>query len=317
MKTLSIVIPVCNEQKCLVPLYERLKKVLATLEMNYEIIFVNDGSTDSSYEAMERLRSKDSCVKTLDFSRNFGHQIALTAGMDCAVGDAVVVMDADLQHPPELIPKLLHEWERGNDAVYTVRRKTEGIGLLKRITSGLFYRFLSKMSETPISPRAADFRLLDRKVVDSILRMRERARFLRGMVQWVGFRQTFVEFDASQRYGGASKYSLTRMLRFGIDGMTAFSRVPLRIATYLGLILSLFAFIYAGYSLAVKLFTSRTLPGWTSLIVTVLLLGGAQLLTVGILGEYVGRIYDETKRRPLYLIRRAQGFDREIEPPEK
>lgn len=312
MKTLSVVVPVYNEHDCLTPLYERLKNVLATLDMNHEIIFVNDGSTDSSYEVMERLRGKDPCVRTLDFSRNFGHQVALTAGMDFAFGDAVVVMDADLQHPPELIPKLLDEWKEGNDIVYTVRKKTAGISFFKRLASGLFYKFLSRISETPISPAAADFRLVDRKVVCSMRCMRERSRFLRAMVHWTGFQQTSVEFDASERYAGSSKYSLPKMLRFGIDGVTAFSRVPLRLATYLGLLFSVFAFMYAAYALAVRLFTSRTLPGWTSLIVTVLLLSGAQLFTIGVLGEYVGRIYDETKGRPLYLIRRAEGFDHKV-----
>lgn len=306
---LSIVVPVLNEQAILPQLCRRIDDALSKQRMKYELIFVNDGSSDGSLQVLLNLRSEYSAVRVVDFSRNFGQQIALAAGLDYARGDAVITMDADLQHPPELIPELVRKWREGYDVVYTVRKSTAGVGAWKNWTSRLFYSLINRLAEVDVPPGAADFRILDRRVVEVFRTLTERALFLRGMVGWVGFRQTSVPFEAGARPGAESKYSAWRLLRFAADGITSFSSLPLYVAALLGLTAAAFGFAYAAYAVYARLFTDRTIEGWTSVLVAVLFLGGIQLIALGIQGAYLGRIYNEVKGRPRYLVRRTYGFD--------
>jgi glycosyltransferase involved in cell wall biosynthesis len=299
---LSLVIPVYNEEGSLPELHSRLTTVLNPLQLTYEIIMVDDGSTDGSAEVIAKLHSADPRVKLLSFSRNFGHMIALTAGLDAAAGDAVITLDADLQHPPLLIAELVRRWQAGAKVVNTIRRETADAGLFKKYSAALFYRLVN------LPANAADYRLLDRQVVDTLKNIRERSRFLRGLISWVGFRQEFVEYEADRRFAGRTKYSLGRMIAFAIDGITSFSAFPLRLATYLGLISALLSFIYIIYAVYIHLFTPNTIEGWTSVLVTVLFIGGIQLIFLGVIGEYLGRVFEETKQRPLYIISRQVGF---------
>ena len=306
---LSIVVPALNEEAALEPLHARLSTVLDGQAISAEIILVDDGSTDRSFEVMRDLRARDPRVKVIRLSRNFGHQAALMAGLDAAAGEAVVVMDADLQHPPELIPELVAQWRGGFQVVHAVRRETEGASALKRATSRLFYWLSNRVGEVRLEPGAADFKLLDRRVVADLVGMRERSRFLRGLVAWAGYRQAGVPYVAPARARGAAKYTWTRMLWFALDGILSFSRVPLRITFVVGMLAGVASFLYTAAMVYVHLFTGRTVPGWTSIVALVLLLGGMQLIALGVIGEYLGRIYDETKGRPLYLVRDRLGFD--------
>jgi polyisoprenyl-phosphate glycosyltransferase len=306
----SIVIPVYNEAEVLPTLYDRLTRVMNGLGEPYEIIFVNDGSADESPLLLQDLQAKDECVKFLSLSRNFGHQIAITAGLDHSGGQAVVVMDADLQDPPEVIPRLIEQWRKGYDIVFAVRQKRRGEGLLKRATAALFYRILQHLTATEIPLDAGDFRLMSRRAVEALNDIRERNRFIRGLAGWVGFRQTSVSFVRDIRHAGRTKFPLKDMLRFALTGIVSFSLVPLQLAGYLGFLVSSVSFFYMVYAIGLKLFTDRVVLGWTSVMVAVLFLGGVQLLSLGIIGEYIGRIYDEVKQRPLYIIDEARGFDR-------
>ncbi len=306
----SVVIPIHNEEDNILELYNRLSKVLKNVCENYEIIFVNDASSDKSLEIIKNLSLKDSKVKFIDFSRNFGHQVSITAGMDYSSGEAVVIMDGDLQDPPELIPKLLEEWEKGFDVVYAVRRKREGETIFKKITASIFYRFFSKLANINMPLDTGDFRLIDRKVLESLKSIREKHRFMRGLVSWVGYNQTGVLYDREKRSAGKTKYPFFKMLKFSIDGITSFSLIPLRIATFLGFIISSIGFITGIYFIFLKLFTDKLIQGWMTLIDSILFLGGIQLIILGIIGEYIGRIYEEVKDRPLYIIREARGFER-------
>uniref|UniRef100_A0A7C4QTP6 Glycosyltransferase n=1 Tax=Schlesneria paludicola TaxID=360056 RepID=A0A7C4QTP6_9PLAN len=306
---LSIVVPFYNEQDNLRPLYEQIRDVLEELPYDFELILVDDGSTDGGSEVARRLHAEDLRVKLISLSRNFGHQMALTAGIEHASGAAVISMDADLQHPPQVIPELIRKWEAGFEVVYTIREATEDAGLCKRWTSAIFYWFINCCVEMHIVPNAADFRLMDRKVVDCFKGMRERNRFVRGMTSWVGFKQTTVPFLAARRHAGHSKYTLRNMLRFALDGITSFSTVPLRFATYLGFGSAFLGVPYAVWALYARIVLGDTVPGWSSLIVAVLFLGGVQLICLGILGEYIGRIYEEVKGRPLYIARERLGFE--------
>jgi polyisoprenyl-phosphate glycosyltransferase len=306
----SIVIPVYNEAEVLPTLYDRLTRVMNGLGEPYEIIFVNDGSADESPLLLQDLQAKDECVKFLSLSRNFGHQIAITAGLDHSRGQAVVVMDADLQDPPEVIPRLIEQWRKGYDIVFAVRQKRRGEGLLKRATAALFYRILQHLTATEIPLDAGDFRLMSRRAVEALNDIRERNRFIRGLAGWVGFRQTSVSFVRDIRHAGRTKFPLKDMLRFALTGIVSFSLVPLQLAGYLGFLVSSVSFFYMVYAIGLKLFTDRVVLGWTSVMVAVLFLGGVQLLSLGIIGEYIGRIYDEVKQRPLYIIDEARGFDR-------
>ncbi len=305
---LSIVIPVCNEEGNLADLHGRLISVLKPLNFTYEIIFVDDGSTDGSLERIAQLAKQDNRIKALSFSRNFGHMIALSAGLDAASGEAVITLDADLQHPPEIIPQLVSKWQAGTEIVNTVRTETKGSGLFKKITAGFFYWLIKKIGRINLTANAADYRLLDRKVVETLKNVKERHRFLRGLIAWIGFRQEFLPYQADQRLSGKSKYSFSRMFSFAIDGITSFSAFPLRLAAYLGLIIAFFSFLYILYALYVRIFTSQAIEGWASVLVAVLFIGGVQLIFLGVIGEYLSRVFDEVKQRPLYIISRKIGF---------
>ncbi|NWG04919.1 MAG: glycosyltransferase family 2 protein [Syntrophaceae bacterium] len=306
---LSIIVPLFNEEAVIPQFYERLKKVMDSQDGDYEIIFINDGSTDRSMEALLKLRQSDPRIKIIEFSRNFGHQIAITAGLDHAQGKAVIVMDGDLQHPPEVIPKLIQKWKEGFELVYTVRKETKDAGYFKNLSASLFYSLINKIGDIQIPKHGADFRLVDRRVLESLKLMRERSRFMRGLFNWVGYSQTSVEFEADVRYAGVTKYSFKKMIQFALDGITSFSSFPLRISTYFGFMVSVISFLYAAFAIYARLFTDIALPGWTSILVAVLFLGGVQLITIGLLGEYIGRIYNEVKQRPLYIIRNKFGLE--------
>ncbi|MET1247425.1 glycosyltransferase family 2 protein [Sporolactobacillus sp. STCC-11] len=304
----SIVVPVFNEEKVIYESYKRLKTVMDRTYERYELLFVNDGSRDRTSEILNYITEGDPNVKVIEFSRNFGHQIAITAGMDYATGQAVVVIDADLQDPPELILKMIEKWKEGFDVVYGKRVERKGETFFKKITAALFYRTLRMSTDIDIPLDTGDFRLIDRHVCDEMKRIPEKNRFIRGLVSWVGFKQTAIEYVRDERLAGETKYPLKKMLKLSVDGLTSFSYKPLKLATYGGALLSIAGFVYMIVALALKLFTSNTVPGWTSLIVIQLLFSGFTLFILGVMGEYIGRIYDETKDRPLYIIKEAKGF---------
>ncbi len=308
-QVISIAIPVYNEVENIPILYDHLKPVLQNLPFVFEIIFVDDGSADGTYAAIQKLRQQDRRIKAISFSRNFGHQAALTAGLQVASGDAVITMDGDLQHPPSLIPTLIEKWQEGHQVVFTVRESTAHEPLFKKLTSKLFYRLMNAFSDTPVQPFGADFRLLDRAVVENLKTLEERDRFMRGLISWLGFSAIGVPFTADARAAGTSKYTTRKMIKFAIDGILSFSAAPLHLVTYLGLIVAFLSFLYGVYSLYVRFFTDVTVPGWTSLLITILFLGGVQLICIGILGEYLIRVYNESKRRPLYIVREGLGID--------
>jgi len=298
----SVVVPAYKEAKNVGRLYDELARSLTSLGCTWELIIVDDGSPDGTWEFIVRLQERDPRVKGVRLSRNFGHQYALLAGMSEASGAAVVSLDADLQHPPGLIPALVWEWKKGNKIVHTVRRDSPGTSWGKRLTSRAFYRLFSFLSGVPLTAGMADFRLLDQQVVREILKLKESGLFLRGLVQWVGYPSTKVEYDCNDRFAGESTYSLRRMLRLAWTGITAFSIVPLRLATALGLLTSLFAFYQLLDAVYVKFFTSRAVPGWTSLYVLISLLFGILFILIGITGEYIARILEEVRDRPRFVI---------------
>jgi glycosyltransferase involved in cell wall biosynthesis len=303
----SIVVPLYNEAGNVRPLLERLGAVAARLgdEADFEIVLVNDGSTDGTLAAIREEMRRRPHVVLVNLSRNFGHQLAATAGLEIAAGEAMVLMDGDLQDPPELIEAFLRKWRQGYDVVYAVRRTRQGESRFKVFTARVFYRIIKRLTKIAIPLDAGDFRLMSRRVVEALRRSPERHRFLRGMVSWVGFNQVSVEYDRDVRHAGTTKYPIAKMVRFAMDGITSFSDIPLRFASYFGFTVSAIAFIYALIVIAFKLFSLNPpayTPGWASTIVAVLFLGGVQLMSLGILGEYLGRVYDEVKARPLYLI---------------
>jgi glycosyltransferase involved in cell wall biosynthesis len=306
--TYSIVIPLFNEEGVLLELYGRLAAATDSLDGPAEFIFVDDGSTDGTRELLEGLRADDERVKVLILSRNFGHQLAITAGLDFAVGDAVVIMDGDLQDPPELVAEMAQRWREGYDVVYAVRSARPGETRFKRGTANLFYRLISKLTNVKMPVDAGDFRLVDRRVAGIVANMREPDRYLRGLFAWVGFRQTSVTYERAARAAGESKYSLMRMLRFAADGLLSFSTIPLRVTLASGFAIAGLAFA-AGIAAAVlKLVGAFETPGWASLIVVLSFFSGVQLIVLGTIGLYVGRIYAQGKDRPLYLVDRAVGF---------
>jgi polyisoprenyl-phosphate glycosyltransferase len=305
----SAIIPVYNEAEVVPALYWRLTRIMEGLGELYEIIFVDDGSRDDSPALLRELWEKDTRVKFLSLSRNFGHQIAITAGLDHSSGQAVIVMDADLQDPPELIPQLIEQWRKGFDLVFAVRQQRRGDGLFKRATAALFYRIFRYLSATDIPMDAGDFRLMSRRAVEALKVIRERNRFIRGLAGWIGFPQTSVPFVRDVRQAGETKYSLKTMVRFAFNGIISFSLVPLQLAGYFGFVVSATSFVYLAYAVWLKLFTDRVVLGWTSVMVAMLFLGGVQLISLGIIGEYLGRIYEEVKQRPLYIIGEAKGFE--------
>ena len=306
--TLSLVIPVLNEEPNVPMLYRELREELDPLTPDFEIIFVDDGSTDGSAQAIAVLHEHDPRVKLVSLSRNFGHQNALTAGMDHATGQAIIMMDADLQHPPSMLRELVRLWREGFEVVYTVRETTGDAGKAKRLSASLFYRLFRSLSGIDLPANAADFRLLDRKVVEAFSHIRERTRFLRGLTSWVGYRSAGIPYRASPRKTGRSKYDLRRMIRFAIDGLVSFSATPLYVAIFLGMALAAAGCVYLLFVLYARFVTGNVVPGWTSLIIIVMLIGGVQLSLMGIIGVYIGRIYEEVKQRPLYLVARRLGF---------
>jgi len=278
----------------------------------YELVFVNDGSRDGTLDILEQIARRDRRAKVLSFSRNFGHQVAVTAGIDKAGGNAVVIIDADLQDPPELIIEMLKLWEQGYEVVYAKRKRRKGESLFKRATAGLFYRVLDKLSDTRIPLDTGDFRLIDAKVADELRRMREKNRFLRGMVSWIGFRQTPIEYEREERFAGETKYPLKKMIKLALDGIISFSSKPLKLSQYLGFFAVLCAIVIFLYSFVYRLVGGANLvSGWASIMTTVAFLGGVQLIAIGILGEYIGRMYDESKDRPLYIIEREININDE------
>ncbi|WP_374707021.1 glycosyltransferase family 2 protein [Paenibacillus sp. J31TS4] len=297
-----------NEEEVIEVTYGRLKEVMDRQGEPYELVFVNDGSRDRTVEIVNRICDGDANVRLINFSRNFGHQVAISAGMDYAQGQAVVVIDADLQDPPEVILEMIKKWKEGYDVVYGKRLKRKGETAFKKVTALLFYRTLRSMTSVDIPVDTGDFRLIDRKVCDVMSRLTEKNRFIRGMVSWVGFNQTSVEYVREERFAGETKYPLKKMIRFALDAITSFSYKPLKLATYLGFALSLFSFVFLLVVLYQRLFTNMTVPGWTSLLASNLLFNGIVLILLGIIGEYIGRIYDESKNRPLYIVKEARGF---------
>ncbi len=305
--TLSVVVPLFNEEGNVATLVDRIATILAALPgaPSSEIVLVNDGSTDATLDAVRAEMRRRPNIVLVDLSRNFGHQLAATAGIEIASGDAVVLMDGDLQDPPELVAAFYEKWREGYDVVYAVRRSRKGESAFKLVTARLFYQTIKRLTKVSIPVDTGDFRLMSRRVVEALKRSPERHRFLRGMVSWVGFRQIGIEYDRDERLSGTTKYPLPKMVRFAVDGITSFSDIPLRFASYLGFISSVVAFLYALQVIVLKLFGLNPLgytKGWASTIVAVLFLGGVQLISLGILGEYIGRIYDEVKGRPLYLV---------------
>ncbi len=303
----SVVIPVFNEEENLELLHRRLSKVLQHSCQDYEIILVDDGSRDKSLEIMSGLRGTDPRVKIISFSRNFGHQMAITAGIDYSSGDAVIVMDADLQDPPEVIPQLIEKWREGYDTVYAIRESRKD-PILKRAIAFAFYRLFKRMSEVDVPVDAGDFRLMSRRVVDILRNMPERNRYLRGLASWVGFSQASISYARDERYRGGRKYTFWQSARLAVDGITSFSHFPLRLVTNLGLVVSLSGFLYGAIIIILGLFFGKVVPGWTTLMAAVIFLGGIQLIVVGVVGEYIGRIYVEVQQRPLYLIKQKIGF---------
>jgi glycosyltransferase involved in cell wall biosynthesis len=305
----SVVVPCFNEEDVIQTTHEHLLIALASIApLRVEIIYVDDGSTDGTWAKLTRIQVGDSRVRVVRLARNFGHQIALSAGVDYASGDAVVTIDADLQDPPEVIPELVTEWLNGGDVVYAVRADRAAETAFKRGTAKVYYRLLNRLADTDVPVDTGDFRLLDRRAADALRSMPEHDRYVRGMVAWIGFDQRAIPYNRAPRAAGETKYPFVKMLRFAADGVISFSFAPLRLATWLGFVASALALVGASYSIVVWLL-GDTVPGWTTLSVAVLLLGGIQLVSLGIMGEYVGRIYREVKRRPLYLVAERTGFD--------
>ena len=304
----SIVIPIFNEEESFGALVVRLREVMDRLDGPAEVVLVDDGSRDGSYALMVAANREDPRFKVLQLSRNFGHQIAITAGMDVAAGQAVIVMDADLQDPPEVILQMAARWQEGYEVVYAVREHREGETLFKRKTATIFYGIQRRLAEIDQPVEVGDFRLVDRKALDAFLQMRERNRYVRGMFSWVGFRQTAVPYVRASRAAGESKYPLRKMLRLALDGFVGFSTAPLRFALTLGLLMAAASVAYGVVVIALKLAGLAGVPGYASLLVTVTFLSGVQLIVIGMVGQYVARIYDEVRARPLYLVREARGF---------
>jgi dolichol-phosphate mannosyltransferase len=302
-KLISVVVPVYNEEKNIRELYLKLCEVFSGEQCDFEMICVDDGSKDQSLDVIRALHAKDGRVKGLSFSRNFGHQSAVKAGYDYAKGDAVICMDADLQHPPEMITQFLSEWRAGYDIVYTIREENKDATFIKRICGAVFYKVINCFLRVRVEDGAADFRLLDRKAVDALIQLPERALFLRGLIPWIGFRAKAIRYVAGSRLHGVSKYSWKKMFRLATNGVVSFSAVPLYLSVFVGIAIAGGALLYGLYVLWVKLFTPYTVKGWSSILFSVLFLGGMQLVSVGILGAYLAKIYEEVKQRPVYIVR--------------
>jgi dolichol-phosphate mannosyltransferase len=298
----SVVVPVFNETEVLEESYTRMRSAMeAMTDVRYELIYVDDGSSDDTYARLAKFAKTDPLLRVIKFSRNFGHQIAITAGIDLAMGDAVVVIDADLQDPPEVIADFVAKWQEGYDVVYGVREKREGETKAKLASAGLFYRLLRRFTNIEIPADAGDFRLMSRAAVNEFKQLREKDRFVRGLVSWIGFPQTGVTYKREARHAGETKYPYSKMIKFAVDGIASFSTVPLRLASWLGYLTSALAFLYLA-SVFVQRALGYTVQGWATIMVAMLFLGGIQLICVGIMGEYIGRIFNEVKPRPMYVI---------------
>ncbi len=300
---ISVIIPIYNELANIRPLLKRLQAVMQQLAVEHELIFVNDGSKDGSIELVKELADRYPEVKYIDFSRNFGHQVAVSAGLDKSTGASVVIIDADLQDPPEVILDLYKKMQTGYEVVYARRRSRQGESWLKLWTAKKFYRILSKITSISIPVDTGDFRIIDRKIVDVLKQMPEKSKYLRGQISWIGFNQTFVEYDRQERNEGETGYTYRKMLRFAIDGITAFSDLPLKIVTYFGFLVSFFAFFMTLYALYSRYILEDYEPGWASLMISVLFIGGVQMIAVGIIGEYLSRMNTNARNRPLYIIK--------------
>lgn len=299
---LTILVPCFNEEDAIGEFYHRLTTVLASVKMKTEIIFINDGSQDRTLNILESMQKKDSRIGIINFSRNFGKEIAMTAGLDYAGGDAVIVIDADLQDPPELIPEMVDQWQNGYDVVFAKRQSRMGESLLKKTTANAFYLVMKKISRVPIPENTGDYRLLSRRAVTSLNNFKESQRFMKGIFAWIGYPQKEILFDRDPRYAGKTTWNYWRLWNFAIEGITSFTEAPLKIATYLGVIVALFSFIYGVLVIIRTLVWGDPVAGYPSLMTVILFLGGVQLLSIGIIGEYLGRVYSETKRRPLYIL---------------
>jgi polyisoprenyl-phosphate glycosyltransferase len=305
---LSLVIPVFNEEQGIPRLLERVTGVLNGMGGTYELVFVDDGSRDGTLDALRRAQAQQGNLRIVELTRNFGKEIALSAGLDHATGKAVVVIDADLQDPPELIPDMVQKWREGYDAVYATRLTRQGESWFKRATAAAFYWLINKASRVSIPRNTGDFRLLDQSAVEALRQLPEHTRFMKGLFMWVGFRQTAIHFDRPPRASGRSKWNWRALFRLAMDGLTSFSSVPLQLAGFVGMLVSLAAFAYLVFLLVYFQVYGRQVPGYASLMVVMLFLGGLQLFTLGVIGEYLGRVFEEVKRRPLYLVRRLHGF---------
>jgi len=304
----NVIVPVFNEELVIEKFIDKLFKELSNIEIPFEVIFVDDGSNDRTINIIKGSQTKHSSIKLLSFTRNFGHQYALWAGIERATGSAVIMMDSDLQHPPSLIPKLIEQWRSGSLVVQTIRKDTK-IPFFKKISSRLFYFFLNLFSDVKLSPSAADFRLIDRVVVAELLKFKEADVFLRGLIPWLGFRTTYLDFNSESRVAGKSKYSLFKMVKLALTGITSLSTLPLKFATMAGFIISLLSFYVGIDAIYARLTTDQAVPGWTSVMVGVFFIGGLSMIFMGILGEYLGKIFREVKRRPKYIVREELGFD--------
>jgi len=299
----SIVIPIFNEELNIIMLHRRLSSVMATLNVSYELLFINDGSKDNSLSLIKQLSTEDKNIKYVSFSRNFGHQIAVTAGLDKSIGNSIVIIDADLQDPPELIEPMYRKLLEGFQVVYAKRKSRQGEGWLKKTTAKGFYRLLSKITSISIPVDTGDFRIIDRSIVDVLKMMPEQHKFLRGQISWIGFNQTYIEYDRDERNGGKTGYTYKKMIRFALDGITSFSHFPLKIASIMGFVVSGISFLFICYALYSKFFEATpAVKGWTSLMICISFLGGIQLLSIGIIGEYISRLSDNIRNRPLYII---------------
>jgi dolichol-phosphate mannosyltransferase len=313
----SFVIPVYNEQETLHELSARLTAVLDALDGPAEVIVVDDASSDDTFRLLLDLHERDQRFKPVRLARNFGHQVAISAGIDFALGDAVIVMDGDLQDPPEVVPELVARWREGYDVVYGVRTRREGDPWLKRMTAAVFYRMLRRITQTEVPVDAGDFRLVDRRAVDAFKLLRERNRYVRGMFSWVGFNQIGVPYERDARYSGERKYSFRKSLKLGVDGIISFSTVPLRMTLALGFLIAAGAFLVGLLAVIARLANWYHTPGWASLLLAVVFLGGVQLVVIGVVGLYVGRIADEVKARPLYVVREAYGLATGVDDRER
>lgn len=307
----SVIVPMYNEEEVIHESYKRLTEVMTKTKESYELIFINDGSRDRTLEIATDLCEKDNHMRLINFSRNFGHQIAVTAGMENSCGQAVIIIDADLQDPPEVMLEMIKKWKEGYDVVYGKRLKRKGETIFKKFTAKMFYRFLNAMTTVDMPVDTGDFRLIDRKVCDTMNSLSERNRYIRGLVSWVGYKQTSVEYVREERFAGETKYPLKKMIKLAGDAILSFSYKPLKMAGVLGVLLSFASFLYLIVIICQRIFTTSTVPGWTSILAVILFFNGVTLILHGVTGEYIGRIYEETKNRPLYIIRDKLGFDKE------